>query len=230
MPRIALTTTGDRTILLAPLCEEQGVEPVHLPCIEFVPADESVLDPMRRWVGEADWLVVTSSRAISTLWPEGGMPDVPVAAVGSVTAQAVRDAGGRPAVVGDGGAVQLIALLSGRLGGVSVAFPHARGAGTATIEALEAAGASVDARVVYEIRPISPAADPVDAVAFGSPTAVRGWFLSRDLEGLAVGAIGATTAGALAELGVAPDVEPPRPSFEELIAGMAEHLRDRSAV
>ncbi len=230
MPRIALTTTRDRAVVLVPLCEEQGLEPVQLPCIEFVPADESVLDPARRRVGEADWLVVTSSRAISTLWPAGGMPDVSVAAVGSATAQAVRDAGGRPAVVGDGGAMQLIALLSGRLDGVSVAFPHAGGAGTETIESLEAAGASVDARAVYEIRPISPAADPVDAVAFGSPTAVRGWFLSRDLEGLAVGAIGETTAGALKEFAVAPDVEPPHPSFEGLIAGMAEHLRDRSAV
>lgn len=231
MPRIALTTTRDRAVGLASLCEEHGLEPVQLPCIEFVPVDESVLDPTRRRVGEADWLVVTSSRAISALWPDGGMPDVPVAAVGPLTAQAVRDAGGRPVVVGDGGAGELIALLSGRIGGTSVAFPHAAGAGTATIEALESAGASVDGRAVYEIRPVPPAAaDPVDGVVFGSPTAVRGWLLSRSLEGVVVGAIGETTAGALAELSVAADVEPPHPSFERLITEMAERLRDRSAV
>lgn len=229
MPSIALTTTRGRAVLLAPHCEEHGLEPVQLPCIDFVPADESVLAQARLRVGEADWLVVTSSRAISTLWPDGGMPEVPVAAVGAATAQAVRDAGGRPVVVGDGGAEQLIASLSGRLGGVSVAFPHAGGAGTAMIGALEGAGASVDARAVYEIRPVAPAADPVDAVAFGSPTAVRGWFLSRDLDGLVVGAIGKTTAGALGECAVVADVEPPHPSFEQLIAGMAEHLRDWSA-
>ncbi len=97
-------------------------------------------------------------------------------------------------------------------------------------EALEAAGASVEARAVYEIRPVPPAADPVDAVAFGSPTAVRGWFMSRDLEGVITGAIGETTAGALAEFSMTADVEPPHPSFERLITGMAEHLRDRSAV
>lgn len=230
MPRIALTTTRDRAVDLTPLCEEHGLEPLQLPCIEFVPVDEEVLAPTRRSVGEADWLVVTSSRAISALWPDGGMPDMPVAAVGPATAQAVRDAGGRPVVVGDGGAGELIALLSGRIGGTSVVFPHAAEAGTTTIEALESAGASVEARAVYEIRPIPPAADPVDAVAFGSPTAVRGWFLSRVLEGVVTGAIGETTAGALAEFSVTADVEPPHPSFERLITGIAEHLRDRSAV
>lgn len=230
MPRIALTTTRDRAVHLAPLCEEHGLEPVQLPCIEFVPVDEDDLDSTRRGIGGADWLVVTSSRAISALWPDGGMPDVAVAAVGPATAQAVRDAGGRPVLVGDGGAGELTDLLAGRLSGASVAFPHAEGAGTGTIEALESAGASVEAWAVYEIHPVPPGADPVDAVVFGSPTAVRGWLLSRGLRELVVGAIGETTAGALAEFSVTADVESPHPSFERLITGMAEHLRDRSAV
>lgn len=230
MPRIALTTTPDRAARLAPLCEDHGLEPVRLPCIEFVLAEENVLDPARRQVTQADWLVLTSPRTIMALWPEGEMPDVPVAAVGPATAQAVRDAGGMPVVVGDGGADELIDLIAERLSGASVVFPHAAGAGTATIEGLEAVGASVDARAVYEIRPVPPSTDPVDAVAFGSPTAVRGWHLSRELEGLVTGAIGETTAGALAEFSVVVDVELPHPSFEALIAGMAEHLRDRSAV
>lgn len=230
MPRIALTTTPDRAARLAPLCEEHGLEPVLLPCIEFVPADEDVLDQTRRRVAQADWLVVTSSRAISALWPNGEMPDVPVAAVGPATAQAVRNAGGRPILVGDGGGAELIDLIADRLRDASVVFPHAEGAGITTIEELESAGVSVDARAVYDIRPVSPAADPVDAVAFGSPTAVHGWLLSRDLDGLVVGAIGGTTAGALAELAVAADVEPPHPSFEGLVVGMAKHLRERSKV
>ncbi|MFP4553489.1 MAG: uroporphyrinogen-III synthase [Actinomycetota bacterium] len=230
MPRIALTTTPDRAARLVSLCEEHGLEPVGLPCIELVPADEEVLEQARRQVAQADWLVVTSSRAISVLWPNGEMPDVPVAAVGPATAQAVTTAGGRPAVVGGGGVDELIDLIAERLRGVSVVFPHAAGAGTNTIEALEVAGASVDARAVYEIRSVPPADDAVDAVAFGSPTAVHGWLLSRDLEGLVVGAIGETTAGALEEFAVTADVEPPHPSFEGLIVAMAEHLRDWSKV
>jgi len=228
MPRIALTTTPDRVARLAPLCEEHGLEPVGLTCIELVPSDEDVLHQARRRAAHADWLVVTSSRTVSVLWPGGEMPKVPVATVGPATAQAVTAAGGRPVVVGDGGADELIDLVAERLHGASIVFPHAGGAATNTIEALEAVGASVDARAVYEIRPVSPAADPVDSVVFGSPTAVQGWLSSRDLEGLAVGAIGGTTAEALAEFGVAADVEPPHPSFEGLIAAMAEHLRERS--
>lgn len=230
MPRIALTTTPDRVARLSSLCEQHGLEPVGLPCIELVRADEDVLDHATRRAAQADWLVATSSRAIAVLWPEGEMPDVPVATVGPATARAVAKAGGRPVVVGDGGADELIELIADRLNGSSVVFPHAAGAGTTTIEALTAVGALVDARAVYEIRPIPPAAVPVDSVVFGSPTAVHGWHLSRDLEGLAVGAIGGTTAEALAERAVAADVEPPQPSFEGLIAAMAEHLRERSKV
>lgn len=230
MSRIALTTTPDRAARLVSLCDEHWLEPVGLPCIEFVPADEEVLDQARRRVAQADWLVVTSPRSIAALWPNGEMPDIPVAAVGPATAQSVTNAGGRPVFVGDGGADELIDLITERLGGVSVVFPHAEGVGATTIKALESAGASVDARTVYEIRSVAPANDAVDAVAFGSPTAVHGWLLSRDLEGLVVGAIGKTTAGALEEFGVTVDVEPSHPSFEELIAAMAAHLRDWSKV
>lgn len=224
-----MTTTPDRGARLAVRCREVGLEPVLLPCIQFTPATEHILESARRDAAEADWLVVTSSRAISALWPEGEMPPVDVAAVGSHTADAVRDAGGTATLVGEGGASDVMDLVAGRVNGLRVVFPHASGAGQSTVAALENAGATVIAPPVYETRPIAPAMKHVDAVAFGSPTSVRGWHISRDLDGLLTGAIGSTTVGALARYSVTPDVVPPRPAFDHLIRLIADHMRDRRA-
>jgi uroporphyrinogen-III synthase len=228
MPSVGLTSTPERGSRLAGWCIDAGLDPVLLPCIESAPADSSHLAAVRAEARTADWIVVTSRRAISVLWPKGGMPDVRVAAVGPSTAEAVRKNGGNAEVVGGAGAGELTALLADQVRDNAVLFPHASGAGSSTVKALQDAGAEVLARAVYEIRPVAPGAETVDAVAFGSPTAVSGWFLSRSLDGLVVGAIGSTTARALAEHSFEPDVMPPKPSFVGLISSIAECLRDRS--
>lgn len=228
--RLALTSTPERSSRLTVEWEEWNLEPVVLPCIAVAPAEESVLESARLQAARSDWLVITSSRTVTTLWPAGGMPGTQVAAVGPATAEAVRRAGGVPSVIGDGGARRLVERIRDLGRGRSVFFPHAGGADPSTIAHLESAGAKVEARRVYEVRPIPPGADAVDAVVFGSPTAVTGWCLSRDLEGLAIGAIGDTTADVLVDRGAPADVRPIRPSFDLLIRSMAEHLRDRSTV
>lgn len=230
LPRVALTTTGDRSRHLADYVKALGLEPVALPCIELVPAAGAALASARSEGSGADWLVVTSPRTVDVLWAEGGMPSANVAAVGEVTAEAVRRVGGTVAVVSDGGAAQLAERITRVVAGKSVFFPHAAGADRSTIDLLRRAGATVRARAVYEMRPIAPGDDPVDSVVFGSASAVTGWLLSRDLEGLVVGVIGETTAAALAHCGRSFDVMPPRPSYRGLVRQLAEHLRDRSTV
>lgn len=225
-PRLALTTTRDRSLQLIDEVAGLGLEPVVLPCIEMVPGPDAVIETARIESARSDWLLLTSPRTVHELWPERGMPKTRAAAVGRATAEAVRDAGGRVAVVGDGGASELVDRISHIVGGQSVFFPHAAGADRSTIGLLEAAGATVRTKVVYEIRPISPPDDPIDAVAFGSPTAVTGWFLSRDLEGLQVGVIGQTTGAAVAGHGYRFDVMPPSPSFGDLARLLAGHLRE----
>jgi len=229
-PRLALTTTRDRCLQLVDEVAGLGLEPVVLPCIELIPGSDAVTEAARIESARSDWVLLTSPRTVHELWPEGGMPKTRVAAVGQATAEAVRDAGGRVAVVGDGGARDLVDRISRMVAGQSVFFPHAADADRSTIDLLDGAGATVRARVVYEIRPISPSEDPVDAIVFGSPTAVTGWLLARDLEGLAVGVIGETTAAAVAGYGYQFDVMPPSPSFGELTRLMAGHLREGSTV
>lgn len=230
MGRVGITTAADRSSLLADHARTHGLEPVLLPCIEVTPADDAVLHDARALASGADWLAVTSPRAVRAVWPRGGMPPTPVAAVGPSTAASVEEAGGTVALVGEAGAGALVARLAEMAGGASVFFPHAAGAAPSTVAALEKAGAEVKAVAVYETRPVAPGPDPVDAVAFGSPSAVRGWLISRHLEDLVLGAIGETTARALADAGKAPQVVPPRPGFEDLMAHLADHLRQRSPV
>jgi uroporphyrinogen-III synthase len=226
--RIALTSTPDRSAELASMAARAGLVPVVLPCIEYVTAEASVLEKARRRAAGCDWLVVTSSRTVTTLWPEGAMPDVAVGAVGSATAAAVRTAGGDVAVVGEAGSADLFETMAPLIAGRSVFFPHAGGADLSGIGILRANGAVVETMAVYDVEPIAPAEDAVDAVVFGSPTAVAGWFLSRRLDGLLAGAVGATTASALEELGEVPDVVPDQPSLDTLIGLIAEKLGARS--
>lgn len=229
-PRLALTTTRDRSRQLVDKVAGLGLEPVVLPCIELIPGSDTVIETARDESSRSDWLLLTSPRTVHELWPERGMPKTKVAAVGQATAEAIRDAGGRVAVVGDGGARDLVHRISRMVAGQTVFFPHAADADRSTIDILEDAGATVRTKVVYEIRPVSPPGDPIDAIAFGSPTAVTGWFLSRDLDGLAIGVIGETTAAAVASHGYQFDVMPPSPSFGELTRLMAGHLREGTMV
>lgn len=228
MGRVAITTARDGAGRLVRMAKRYGLTPVPLPCIEVIPASSEVLDAARALAAEADWMVVTSSRAVTILWPMGGMPEVPVAAVGKSTAVSVEHAGGVLGLVGEAGGRALTVELGERLEGRSVFFPHASEADPSTIAVLEEAGAEVGAVTVYETTPIAPGPDPVDAAVYGSPSAVTGWLLSRSLDDMVLAAIGETTAGALADAGRYPDVVPARPDFEDLMARLAEHMRVRS--
>jgi len=230
MARVAVTTTPDRYRRYAARLEGLGLIPAMLPCIEIIVGAEEILATAREEASRVDWVVVTSARAVEVLWPHGGMPLTPVAAVGPHTAAAVREAGGRVEMEGAGGASQMTNELGALVYGRSVFFPHASGADPRTASALRDAGAEVTTEEVYGVTPIPPGSEPVDAAMFASPSAVSGWFLTRDLRGLLVGAVGPTTASAIARKGVRSDVIPQQPSFDRLARLMAENLTERSAV
>ncbi len=222
MTRVAVTTAIEGSEVVAGALAAHGLEPILLPCIAVRPEPESLLDRVRREAAGADLILVTSARAIWITWPCGGMPKVPVAAVGPATAHAVELAGGSVAAVGPSGAAELVAELD--VAGRRVVFPHARAADPATEKALITRGAIVRAVAVYETVPVSPGPDPVEGALFGSPLAVAGWSISRDFESVLVGAIGTTTARTLREQGVTDQVVPSRPGFTELVRAMAERL------
>ncbi|MDX1691273.1 MAG: uroporphyrinogen-III synthase [Acidimicrobiia bacterium] len=224
--RVAVTTTTGRSFdRIADELRDTGLQPVPLPCITVEPAAQEVLDRLRSAADSADWIVVTSRRAVEIVWPSGGMPTAPaVAAVGPTTAEAAREAGGRVEVIGSGGASELCDVLGGRVAGTAVVFPHARAADPATSRSLAEQAASVVAEPAYDTVPIAPGPDPVDAAIFGSPSAVDGWMTARSLEDLVTAAMGPTTAAHLRRLGRPPDVVPERPDLARLVGMLADHL------
>lgn len=224
MTRVAVTT--DRFDEVADVFGEIGLEPVALPCIrvETVPPHE--LTEIREQAGTADLLMVTSPRVVSLLWPDGGMPDVDTAVVGSTTAQAVVAAGGRATVVGDAGLARLADLALGWIGGRRVVLAHAAGSDPVGLARVQESAAELIDGVVYESVPVAPDLTPVDAVAFASPSAVAGWTLARDFEDLIVGAIGTTTARAV-ERHRSPDVIAATPSYPALAEAIATFMEVR---
>lgn len=220
MTDVAVTTSADSFPRWAELLTAAGLQPVSLPCIEVVPASDDELDQARRAAGEADALLLTSPRPVGLLWPEGGMPAVPVAAVGSATAAAVEAAGGVTELVGDAGGDDLLAEwqdVSGR----RVVFPHALGSDLGRLDTLESRGAHVERFPVYEVIPTAPGPDPVDAAIFASPSSVEGWLISRSLNELqVVGVIGATTSEAISLAGGDADAMADVPSAEAMVEAL----------
>ncbi len=226
--RVAVTTTADTAPRVAYLLRSAGLEPVTLPCIRIVASAPKVLQRLRSSARDADWIVVTSPRAVHITWPDGGMLPVPVAAVGPAAASAATRAGGRVEVTGEAGAGSLLEALRPLVRGKRVAFPHARSVDPTIVDGLRAAGAKVMAESVYDTVPLAPATDAVDAAIFGSPSAVEGWCRSRHLDGLVVVGMGETTGSALIARGHPPDVMPDQPGFENLVTALTRHLRERT--
>lgn len=223
MRRVAVTTSADAAEPVAAAAARFGLTPVLLPCIEVTPAPEHVLAEARREAKVADLMVITSARTVSLLWPERSMPPTPVGAVGDATAHAVEEAGGVVVATGTGGGEDLVRRLE--VGGRRVLHPGAAGAAASTAAALTAAGAEIIEMAVYEVAPVGPGPDPVDAAMFGSPSAVFGWISRRSLDDLILGAIGSTTAAALRDLGATEVVVPLRPGVDLLARQLAERMR-----
>lgn len=226
--RLGITSAHHLATRLSRTAAANGLAPVALPCVEVSARPVNVLREARVKANDADWILITSARAIALLWPRGGMPAVSVLAVGPSTAEAAVRAGGSVAVVGEAGAGSLIEMVAGRVAGTSIFFPHASEADLTPVTSLEALGAEVTSVAVYETRSVAPGPEPVDAALFGSPSAVTGWGMSRSFDQVVLAAMGETTGNALAELGHPPDVVPSRPDFDLLIALVAHHLSGRS--
>ena len=230
MIRVAVTTAADRAPYQAQVLSDRGLEPVFLPCIEVHPASGADLNEARISSSTADWLLLTSQRAVNVLWPGGGMPAVPVAAVGRATASAIEAAGGQVALIGDSGAAGLVEMLAPRARGQSVVFPHASGANPRTRLYLERAGAIVNSLTVYQTLPLAPGPDEVDVVIVGSPSAIDGWCRSRTFNDILVAAIGETTRDALAGRGRPADVVATDPGFDSLARVIVAHLEVRTVL
>lgn len=218
-----------------------GARVLRVPTVEIGPPGDPA--PFSRAVGrlgDYDWIVFTSGRAVDALSGRIGslgegraLPDgVKVAVMGPSTADRARQAGFPVTLMGDGSGAGALArrLVAEGLGGsVRVLFPTSSRGRHELDEVLVDAGVELDRVVAYETRTRSfdPAAVPglggADVVTFTSPSAVEGWhsamgddparFLSPSVRYVA---IGGTTGAAAGKRGIEV-VEAEEPSFEGMV-------------
>ncbi len=225
--RLGLTTTPDRIRTLAAAAERLEFDPVALPCVRIDAVPGGVGRLADDW-SDADVLIVTSVRSVAVLAP-AGIPPLPIIAVGPATAKAVTGDGGSVVWEGSNGIRQLANEARHLLAGKRAIIAGASNTAQDNVAELESAGCSVLSVPLYANVPVSPPDNPVDAVVFGSPTAVAGWLTTRKLTSVLIGAIGPTTAAALRERGFEPDAVPQQPGFIDTIERMAALRPERSA-
>jgi uroporphyrinogen III methyltransferase / synthase len=246
--RVLVSRSPEQADALCRALEEAGAEPLRVPMIRSVPAqDTPELAAALTALAEYDLIVFTSANAVRALAARaraaGHEPRaLPARAlcVGPATrAAAAREGFALAALAGPAGdAAALLAAVraSFPLAGRRVLWPHAAAAGPELGRGLREAGARVDDVALYRTEPVpfdaaalraALAEGSLHALTFASPSAARSFASGMGQDGMAaaqravVAALGRITAEALSTLGLPADVVAERPEPEALVAALA---------
>ncbi|MEE8557038.1 MAG: uroporphyrinogen-III C-methyltransferase [Myxococcota bacterium] len=253
--RVLVTREVEDARGLLGLLRRRGAEAVHVPLLAFEPAqDPGPLDRALEKLEGYDWLVFTSSRAVRAVIERlehlglspNDLAQVRVGCVGQATEELARGAGIHVEFVPEGGTLpELMADELARhtsLDASRILFPRAREGRDLLRERLSGHGAVVDLVEAYcTVRPATAQAGldaavraGLDAVTLLSPSAVHPLVELLDrraLEKLASEAvfacIGPTTAAALREHGVEPELVCETQTVEALVEALDEHFGRR---
>src|SRR5262245_33950819 len=162
--------------------ERLGAEVTIVPLIEIRPAEGRALEDALESMSGYDWVVLTSVNGVTAV-AQGlaglvGAAGTRVAAVGPVTAEAVRDTGVEPAFVASRASDDIAAGL-GEIAGLRVLLPQADIAEPHLADELRGRGAQVEAVVAYRTVLVEPPMWGIlplriaDAVVLASGSACR---------------------------------------------------------
>jgi uroporphyrinogen-III synthase len=142
---------------LAAELERLGAEVTIVPLIEIRPAeDRRALEDAAARLGNYDWIVLTSVNGVAAVGPGFlGIGEARVAAVGPVTADAIRERGVEPSFVASRASEDIAGGL-GELAGKRVLMPQADIADPALAEELRGRGAEVDVVIAYRTVLVEP--------------------------------------------------------------------------
>jgi uroporphyrinogen-III synthase len=216
---------------------------------------EPVLDPMlaveptgARPREDADFAVFTSTSGVELLaeagWKAG---ETTVCAIGSSTAEALREAGYEVAVVPEQySSTGLVETLAGRVDGARVEVARSDHGSNVLLDGLADAGAYVHETVLYQLVRPEGAGSSADLAArgqlagacFTASMTVENFLASADERGVrapavaglndaVVGCIGEPTRERAERAGIEVDVVPEVASFEALAEAVVERARER---
>jgi uroporphyrinogen III methyltransferase/synthase len=220
-----------------PTFEAAGATVCSVPCLAVRPRQ---LPALAARLAQADWLLLTSPaavRALAAQAPEWILPpSLQLAVVGPATRAAATAQGWPVALEADqADGAGLVAALASRvaLRGVRLLWPRSALADPASVAALQAAGAAVDAPTLYDnVAPADLAARAAAAAAAGEPdwivlasgSAFRhlraAWPDPSFWRRVKLAAIGRLTAGAVAESGLRTTATAEAPTPQAVVAAI----------
>jgi uroporphyrinogen-III synthase len=215
--RIVITRPAEKARRLAARLRSLGAVPIEFPTVRIEPAESSPLDEALRSLDTFDWIVFTSANGVEAAFGRLAATgkdarDVgrrKVAAIGPITAQALRRRGVEPALVPGEYVAEAILDALGDVRGKKFLLPRADIAREALAIGLRAKGAVVTEVAAY--RTVGAGGPPpdlsgADAVTFTSSSTVRHFLSSGATVGKAkVVCIGPVTAATARELGLTVD-------------------------
>ncbi len=194
---VVVTRPRNQSSQLREQLEQLGARVISFPTIKIVPArDASLLEAALKRIRQYDWILLTSRNAVDAVAratkanAAEALGEVPIAVVGMATLRCLASLG----IYADFVPSQFnMATLCSELiqmanvDGQRFLYPCSDLADTAGPQALRDAGAIVHAIAAYRTIPDesadadslrrSLAAEEIDAIVFGSPSAVRAFFI-----------------------------------------------------
>lgn len=215
--RIVITRPAEKARRLADRLRSLGAVLIEFPTVRIEPAEPGPLENVLRALDSFDWIVFTSQHGVEALFarlaPAGkDARDVArrkVAAIGPVTAEALRRRGVEPALVPAEYVAEAILASLGEVRGLRFLLPRADIAREALAAGLKERGAVVTEVAAY--RTVGADGPPpdltgADAVTFTSSSTVRHFLASgATVGGAKVVCIGPVTAATARELGLVVD-------------------------
>ena len=249
--KILVTRARHQAGRLSEELRARGAEVVEVPAIEIEPPDSwEGLDRAIRQISEYQWLIVTSANAVRALRERmrvlqvgsEALAHLRIAAVGSATAGALREAGLEPAVVPrEYVAESLIEALGDQVRGQRILLARAAIARDLIPDALRAREASVEVVDAYrtvipldsieQIRRLFEGVDPLpEAATFTSSSTVTNFLALLEAAGVSVPlgmraiSIGPITSRTLRERGLEPAAEAEPHDLEGLVQAAVRAL------
>jgi len=221
---------------LADELERLGAEVTVVPLIEIRPAEGRALEDAIDTMGTYDWVVLTSVNGVAAvaqgLAGLGG--DARVAAVGPVTADAIRELGVEPAFVATRASDDIASGL-GEIEGLRVLLPQADLAEPHLADELRGRGAEVEAVVAYRTILVEPPMWGIlplriaDAVVLASGSACRSLAAAGGAGGGAMlVCIGPKTAKVAREVGLRVGLVADEATSDGIIQALVDQFGDKA--
>ena len=236
--RIVVTRPEARP--LAEALEGLGAEVSIVPLIEIRPVEDSrALDAAVADIATYDWVVFTSVNGVTAVGERlGETGETRVAAVGPVTADAVRELGVEPAFVAARASEDIAAGL-GSIEGARVLLPQADIADPWLADELRESGATVDVVVAYRTTQVEPALWGMlplriaHAIVLASGSAVRSLAaIAGSLDGLGdstvLACIGPKTAAVARQAGLPVGIVADETTADGIIRALVSHFAESS--